>query len=706
MLNELYALSQSLSRCDLKVPQRHKDLKKNPKGNGFIVAINHDGSVASIEFCDADRMKETWKIDSGSNGISFPGFNISFPLWSVSSSAAEPIERLLKLKPDQISDRLSLIEKILGEASLGYEALGERQKQLLRANLREFPEQMAETFKAVPLEFKIIADLLTSLRNSTLSERDFLKSLSDAALKAYGDGKLSTDASLLLQNLLFGKWDKTKSHFTESKVAIILEPVGGIRYPYAITHHRTEEFINAQMNSEMSGKSFAKGGKGAVIKSGLDSLRGDHGEIQTRFPDPNLPILGITKLMSMTKDSLCQTRYGLQESDTFPVGKETTQAMLDALLFLTQEERRGKTWQGAPNSEEGGKDLLLVYLEDKPDSAISLADYFALETDDGLAAEAQFEAKAAKVCAALNSEPAINPDSLLRVLALTSRDKGRKQISFSEGYQVKEILQSAENWKQAAANSPSVVVPQQPKKNEKLSIMSPHCPHPASLLKCFNTQWTNEGTKSSWVGSCDLGQIYEIFLKQTVRSIITAERLLSLALQRNNGLLLALGNRLHGYNWKEFSDKSRLAALTSISTLAILLFKTNHRKENYMKQAPYNIGRLLSLADQLHTLYCKEVRGGDVPPQLFGNALMSTALQQPVTALSLFAQRVLPYQAWANTVNSGENVGLAKYFLKEIGGISQTINESTLPAKLNDAERAEMILGYLANNKENLPLNS
>ena len=120
-----------------------------------------------------------------------------------------------------------------------------------------------------------------------------------------------------------------------------------------------------------------------------------------------------------------------------------------------------------------------------------------------------------------------------------------------------------------------------------------------------------------------------------------------------------------------------------------------------MKQAPYNIGRLLSLADQLHALYCKEVRGGDVPRQLFGNALMSTALQQPVTALALFAQRVLPYQAWANTVHSGENVGLAKYFLKEIAGISQTITESVIPTTLNEAERAEMILGYLANNKEN-----
>ena len=171
-----------------------------------------------------------------------------------------------------------------------------------------------------------------------------------------------------------------------------------------------------------------------------------------------------------------------------------------------------------------------------------------------------------------------------------------------------------------------------------------------------------------------------------------------LALQRADNLLLALGNRQHGGNWAGFSDGPRLAALTAITTLAILLFKTGHRKENFMPQAPFNIGRLMSLADQLHALYCKEVRGG-APPQLFGNALMSTALQQPEKALSLFAQRVLPYQAWANTVNTGENVGLAKYFLKEIGTVSKVLTETTIPATLNDTERAEMILGYLANSK-------
>ena len=80
---------------------------------------------------------------------------------------------------------------------------------------------------------------------------------------------------------------------------------------------------------------------------------------------------------------------------------------------------------------------------------------------------------------------------------------------------------------------------------------------------------------------------------------------------------------------------------------------------------------------------------------------MNTALQRPATALALFAQRILPYQAWARTVQEGENVGLAKYFLKEIATVSQTLSQSSFPAVLTDEDRAEMILGYLAGSTSN-----
>jgi hypothetical protein len=707
MLNELYSMSQSLSRCGLKVMTRHKDLKKNRKTDGFILGIAEDGRVSSIEFCGKDRMEALWKIDSGENGVSFPGFKISGPLWSVNGENQEVIDQIIKLKKEAVAERSNLIESLLEGATFNYDLPDNKQKHYVKKNLRDFPRKIAPVFADPPPDYKILSDLLKRLTESSLSEENFLKSLSTALLTALQQGKLLAVAALLIQNFLLGKWEDKERKFGKSELTVILEPAGGIKYPFAITHPRTEEFVNEQMNLQMTGKVFTTGGKGAKSRRGIDSLCGLETEIQTRFPDPILPEIKKTILMSMSSESRCQTRYGLQESAIFPVGKKTTQALLDALIFLTKEERKGKTWHGVPNSE-GKKDLLIVYLEDKPDAAVNLADFFALDANDAVSAEAQFEATAEKVCAALDGDPAISPDSLLRVIVLSSRDQGRQQIALSECFQVKDIFQAAAEWRQAGNNLPSVYVLLQPKKGEKLQRLSPSCLHPATLLKCFNTQWTNEGMRSCPVSSCDMGEIYEIFLRQSARSEATAERLLTLALQRNNGLLLALGNRLHGNNWSGFLDRSRFAALLSVSAVGILLFKTGHQKEEFMKQAPFNIGRLLSLADQLHALYCKEMRSGDVPPQLFGNALMNTALQQPITAVALFAQRVLPYQAWANTAQSKNSddeekrkrIGLAKYYLKELGIISHAINESTIPTTLNDTQRAEMILGYLASNKE------
>lgn len=114
-----------------------------------------------------------------------------------------------------------------------------------------------------------------------------------------------------------------------------------------------------------------------------------------------------------------------------------------------------------------------------------------------------------------------------------------------------------------------------------------------------------------------------------------------------------------------------------------------------MHEPPFLIGRLLSLADQLHEQYCQKVRKGSVPSQLVGNALMPAALEQPTQALALLSQRVLPYQAWAKTVQGGD-VGLAKFFLGEMGKLCNELATLPLPGRCNDAAKAQMLLGYLA----------
>ena len=116
-----------------------------------------------------------------------------------------------------------------------------------------------------------------------------------------------------------------------------------------------------------------------------------------------------------------------------------------------------------------------------------------------------------------------------------------------------------------------------------------------------------------------------------------------------------------------------------------------------MDSPAFLVGRLMSLTDPLHLKYCEHVRHGSIPSQLIGNALMATALEEPVKALSLLGQRILPYQAWAKRLQGeGQDIGLVKYFLSQIGEVCENLKDMELPPQCSEVDKAQMLLGYLA----------
>lgn len=114
-----------------------------------------------------------------------------------------------------------------------------------------------------------------------------------------------------------------------------------------------------------------------------------------------------------------------------------------------------------------------------------------------------------------------------------------------------------------------------------------------------------------------------------------------------------------------------------------------------MRSSPFLIGQLLGLADTLHREYCNHVRKGQIPSQLIGNAAMAAALNNPTAALARLSERIIPYQAWANSV-SGDGVGLAKWTLQQFSRVAKELGEQTIPERCSDAEKAQVLLGYLA----------
>lgn len=131
-----------------------------------------------------------------------------------------------------------------------------------------------------------------------------------------------------------------------------------------------------------------------------------------------------------------------------------------------------------------------------------------------------------------------------------------------------------------------------------------------------------------------------------------------------------------------------------------------------MEGRDYLLGQFLQCADELHLVYCEHVRGGNVPPQLIGNAAMPMALENPSKALEVLGARVPVYFAWltqkANSTGVSSKTGgelneeemtalkkKAKWLSRRLADLSARLHgQLTAPVSLTG--RAELLLGYLA----------
>jgi hypothetical protein len=182
-----------------------------------------------------------------------------------------------------------------------------------------------------------------------------------------------------------------------------------------------------------------------------------------------------------------------------------------------------------------------------------------------------------------------------------------------------------------------------------------------------------------------------------------AQNLLDLTVRRIGPLLVGVNAAFHSGEKEQiekFKRPAREAALRALALLGILLDGLDRKKEEYMNETAFQLGRLLALADTLHREYCVRVRKGSIPPQLIGNALMAAAADNPEEAIDRLRERMNIYQAWAMK-SSGEEYRLAKWAVGQMGNICHAIKRP-LPNRTDQTFRAELFLGYMARSpKEN-----
>ena len=152
------------------------------------------------------------------------------------------------------------------------------------------------------------------------------------------------------------------------------------------------------------------------------------------------------------------------------------------------------------------------------------------------------------------------------------------------------------------------------------------------------------------------------------------------------------------------SPKDNAQALSTVTLIAVLLYKTGRTKEIYMNNFSFQFGQLCAAMDEVHIGYCVSERGGSIPNTLLGNQVYGMALQDPVKAMSFMASRRRPYDSWVKGIQfqqkSMEDKAIknAVYAQRWMGKQAAKLNEYLIDSEIStsDSHKAELMLGYLA----------
>lgn len=411
MLNELSELSRSLSRHRIDAPRWHPWIKAFKKGDALIARLNDQGAIASVASISAQQLATLHNI-APDNHKSFPGFNLKCPILRT------------KVAPSSIPQ--------LADAQESAIAYGGNDLQRLKRLLVEFPQQIFDRLQHARNE-KLLAtrSLLDRMMRHPVEPEGFLHQLVQAVIDGTQQGRIDEHYAT---SILYGKPSRKTQTLDTWQATLILEIAEAERFPYGVADAAVAaEWSEALFASESPDKpTDSESPFRCALTGAIDS------PVTDKFPNPTLPLLGKTYLMSKNVDAPCQARYGQIGPDGFRAGKSTVQGLLDAVQFITRQDLRGRTWSPVPSASGDRSDLVVSYLEDEPEADIPLAAFFA-DSDPDL----DFAAYAKRTQDIHNAIVAKGPDQkdrFIRVFALSQIDPGRKQVLCSNRFSVQAIF--------------------------------------------------------------------------------------------------------------------------------------------------------------------------------------------------------------------------------------------------------------------------
>lgn len=693
MLSEGYDLLRNLREAGFDIPTKHRDIKKPGKSPGYRVGLGNDGLPQLVEEVDREAMGGLWYHRKGKHNA-FPVVKIQHALLLIPIN--DPLRKQLEaLKRGQQDQRIGLLREAIDHRDFQFPTRDEQTWRRLQFRASDWLKIFATTDE----RYLALPHMLHRFVETKVSPYDLLHRLCQLIVHRLEQGTLQD--VVLAEKLIVGITDKKKPEKpAKAEVPIVLD-VEEANYPVPVANPKMGSYVSRRLQeiekTDADGICAFQGIPRRLLKRG-------------GFPEPSLGALGETKLFSKNKDTPCEFRYikkatGRKDaSKSFPVDQRLAEDIDAGLRVITDPDLRGKTWRMVANGkwERSGrnkrekKDLLLVYCEGQPVISDEAADTFG--SDEG-EKRGQFENDAKALCQALEGLIKHHPQSRLHIMLIGKADKEKKQVLMHITPTPQEMLEGAERWQRAVRdNLPAVTLPLPPKeKGQKAIEGQPLPPYPDRVVHLLSSTWVRGGEDELKLEGPPLRQVLDLMLCSPGRWEEAASDLLYYTLQRIGPLLVGVAAAFHSEEKdriEKFKPSAREAALRAVALLGILLDKLGRRKEVYMDETAFQLGRLLSLADTLHREYCVHVRKGPIPPQLIGNALMPAAADNPEDAIDRLRERMNIYQAWA-TKASGEEYRLAKWAVGQMGEICHAMKRP-LPTKTDQTFRTELFLGYLA----------
>ena len=687
MINELYELSKALEHHRLLQSTTNPNISNIGKDDCLIFELDNDGVPQDVRIMAKADTAALWKHSKG-NHNSFPAIRVQKPLMAISECEKINADEWSRAKLNRKIDILLELDYTAVNADCtGIKISGWSINELSPVLTSEAPELAA------------LKQILLSFPRTESQQRSFILNILEF-LHDYIETCNQETHINLIKKLLIG--DKDKKNGKYSSGCMTYYDVYDIdEFENTVASSETQraltELLNSCENSNLSDKS-------SCIISPLSGAVTDG--IGDKYPNPNMPVLGLTYLYSKKSDISCLNRYGMTGAQAFQAGKSEINAVNDAISFLTSESRQNKTWCTMIDPNRDKPNLLLAYLADDPQNDAYLAEVLGSFADSE-ETEKHFENLCKQVLGSIDDVLGKNKQTKINLILLEALDTGRKQVVYESAITAEQLQENLLRWNDASHNCPPVEIRVRNKK-ECISF-KPICPGPGDICKLMKIHYTHSG-KFDYIkqSRVTLHEIYQIYMPPhpTEKSQSElARHMLETVLENSRDFLGDIGNQIAlEYSLPPGSSSQNRVkqAMSFVSLISILLYILGIRKEDYMLDTAFNVGQFLKLADILHKEYCIQVRNGSdkrkpLPAQLMGNEMLNIACKNPVEALNRLSERMRIYVAWATKAAQLDiPPNHPKWILHVFEEISLKIATNEIPEHFDSAQQAQVLLGYLS----------